>query len=408
MSAEPLLSHTHVLQQSLLQQPAYVLYPPANGFSPGFKEAGWRNALSTSNEQLIPRSLTLGMQAPCDLLADAGNSYRDALLACLRLHAERIADDREVVAMILHRGLAEQLTPQALGQVIDAVPQTLRVVARPQVEVRVDAGSRRHPADLRGIGCTRLPVIDLAGEDGPGLLAQGQGAGFIACYYQLRVPAADDAGFLDRVQRILAMAPERVLLPAPYTRPDNPALGNWVRAWELVRQAGYVPIGGDHHQRGDRAPPKHAPDDYRHCDLARVPRRDRTDFIGIGTGACSQIGDVLCRLDDNVPRWQAKLASGHIGVVAGLIQSSQEALASEVVQQIACNHTLDIDEFEWRNAVAFSACFADSIARLQPFLARGWARWEGRILRLEPEGILLWRMMAACFRPVTTASAGLP
>jgi coproporphyrinogen III oxidase-like Fe-S oxidoreductase len=139
-----------------------------------------------------------------------------------------------------------------------------------------------------------------------------------------------------------------------------------------------------------------------------VPRRDRTDFIGIGTGACSQIGDVLCRLDDNVPRWQAKLASGHIGVVAGLIQSSQEALASEVVQQIACNHTLDIDEFEWRNAVAFSACFADSIARLQPFLARGWARWEGRILRLEPEGILLWRMMAACFRPVTTASAGLP
>jgi hypothetical protein len=54
------------------------------------------------------------------------------LLLALRLQADVLAEDREVVAMVLQLGLAETLPPPQLGQLLDAVPQHLRTVARPR------------------------------------------------------------------------------------------------------------------------------------------------------------------------------------------------------------------------------------------------------------------------------------
>lgn len=388
-----------VLQAALLQQPRHVLFPAADQFTAGFGESGWRAAVRASNEHLIPRGLTLGFQAGRAGQVDASAPYLDTLLTALQRQADVLAEDREVVAMVLQLGLAEVLPPGDLGQLLDAVPQHLRTVARPQVEVRLDAGSALSPAQLRAVGCTRLNVIDRAEAPGPTLLAQSRQVGFTARYYQLRVPSMDDGGFIERVHEVLAEAPERVLLPAPCAMPADPAAGQWLQAWRLLRDAGYVAIGGDHYQRGDLPDPNGPGDGQRHCDLAGVPRRDRSDFIGLGLSAYSQIGEVFYRLEDDLPRWQARLRSGHLGVTAGLILSEQERLSAEVAQSIACDHSVDAAAFEWRNGIPFETCFADTLPALDPLLARGWAHWDARVLRLAEEGRLLWRMMAACFRP---------
>lgn len=389
--------HVPDLPDCLLQQPAHVLFPSALQFSSGFGEAGWRSALLASNEHLIPRSLTLGFQAARAEVG--GEAYLRALRDGLRLHAGLLANDREVVALVLQLGLAESLLPALLEQLLEAVPQQLRTVARPQVEVRLDAGSLREPAQLRAVGCTRLTVIDRPGADGPGLLARAQAAGFTACYYQLRVPSSVDPDYLPRLQRVIAAGPARILLPAPCLAPTHPCAATWFGAWRQLVEAGYVPIGGDHYQHPDRAPPATARDAYRYCDVVGVPRRERTDFIGIGAGACSQVGEVLCRLDEDPARWQARMEGGHTGVVAGLILSEEEALANDAVQRIACDHALDVADFEWCNARPFAEVFEDARARLGPCLAHGWAYWDGQVLRLRAEGILLWRIIAACFRP---------
>lgn len=391
------LRSASLLPDCLLQQPGHVLFPSALQFSSGFGEAGWRNALLASNEHLIPRSLTLGFQAARAEVG--GEACLHALLDGLRLHAGLLADDREVVALVLQLGLAECLAPALLEQLLEAVPQHLRTVARPQVEVRVDAGSGREPDALRAVGCTRLTVIDRPGADGPGLLARAQPAGFTACYYQLRVPSRGDRHYLQRLQRVIEHGPARILLPAPCLAPPQPCAATWFGAWQQLVAAGYVPIGGDHYQHPDRAPPVTARDTYRYCDVVGVPRRERCDFIGIGAGACSQVGEVLCRLDEDPLRWQARMEAGHAGVVAGLILSEEAALASDAVQRIACDHALDVADFEWCNARSFAEVFEDARARLQPCLAQGWACWDGQVLRLRAEGILLWRIVAACFRP---------
>lgn len=392
-------SEDTALQAALLRQPRHVLFPPADQFSTGFGERNWQAAVRASNEHLIPRGLTLGFQAGRSGHGAPAALYLQSLLAALRLQADALAEDREVVAMVLQLGLAEVLPPPQLGQLLDAVPQHLRTVARPQVEVRLDAGSALSPAQLRAVGCTRLNVIDRAEAPGPTLLAHARDAGFTARYYQLRVPAADDGGFIERLHEVLAEAPERIVLPAPCALPQHPSTVNWLQAWRLLRAAGYDPIGGDHYQRGDLPNPHGAGDGQRHCDLAAVPRRDRSDFIGVGLAACSQIGEVFCRLEDDFTRWQARLQAGHVGVAAGLILSEEERLAAEVAQSIACDHALDAAAFEWRNGLPFEACFAESLPALSPLLARGWAQWDGRVLHLAEEGRLLWRMMAACFRP---------
>jgi len=397
-------SEDTALHAALLQQPRHVLFPATDQFSPGFGESGWRAAVRASNEHLIPRGLTLGFQSGRAGQVTTATVYLDMLLTALRRQADVLADDREVVAMVLQLGLAEVLGTSALGQLLDAVPQALRTVARPQVEVRLDAGSTLAPAQLRAVGCTRLTVIDRADALGPTLLAQSRQVGFTARYYQLRVPSLADQGFIERVHEVLAEAPERVLLPAPCGLPEQPAAGQWLQAWRLLGDAGYVAIGGDHYQRGDLPDPNGPGDGQRHCDLAGVPRRDRSDFVGLGLAACSQIGEVFYRLEDDLARFQSRLQAGQIGVTAGLILSEQERLSAEVAQSLACDHSVDAAAFEWRNDVAFEDCFAEAMPALQPLLARGWVRWDARVLRLAEEGRLLWRMMAACFRPAVASA----
>lgn len=404
MSVEALPLEGTLLRNCVLHQPRHVLFPAASQFSPGFGEASWRAAIRASNEHLIPRVLTLGFQAfRAGQMGDPA-VYLQALLSGLQLQASELAEDREVAAVVLQLGLAEALPPALLVKLLDAVPQHLRTVARPQVEVRLDAGSGIAPAQLREVGCTRLNVIDRAGARGPELLAQGQQAGFTACYYQLRVPSSDDIGFLQRLHAVLALAPERILLPSPCASVESPSADYWWQAWTDVLAAGYLPMGGDHYQRADGTPPARRGDGARHCDLAGVPRRDRSDFIGIGLGACSQIGDVICRQESDMARWQSRLQAGHSGVVAGLIFSEHERLTDEVVQSIACDHALDVAAFEWRNGLPFAECFQEALTALPTMIDNGWVRWDGQQLHLQREGQLLWRMIAACFR-TTTADA---
>lgn len=391
------------LHAALLEQPRHVLFPAPEQLSHGFGEAGWRAAMLASNEHLIPRDLILGFRV-LHGAEEEPDTLLEALLSSLRLHANVVASDREVVAMVLQLGMAEYLPPLLLGRLLDAVPHHFSTIARPQVEVRLDAASSIAPGKLREVGCTRLTVIDRAGADGPAMLAQGQHAGFTACYYQLRVPALDDTSFLLRLQAVLALAPERILLPAPCVVPTQPAPAQWLQAWRMIRAAGYLPIGGDHYQRPDLNLPVRNGNGERYCDLLGVPRRERHDFLGIGPGASSQIGDVICVIEQQPQRWRQCLAAGQPGVAAGLILSGQECLVDEVVQSLACDHALDMRAFEWRNTVPFEDFFKDAMARIPRFIERDWLLREGHVLRIQHEGELLWRTIAACFRP-STASA---
>lgn len=391
------MDHTS-LHAALLEQPRHVLFPAPGQLSRGFGEAGWRAAMLASNEHLIPRDLTLGFRALHGADQDP-DALLAALLTSLRLHANVVASDREVVAMVLQPGVAECLPAPLLGRLLDAVPHHLATVARPQVEVRLDAASGIAPGRLREVGCTRLTVIDRAGAEGSAMLAQGQRAGFAACYYQLRVPARDDATFLQRLQSVLALAPERLLLPSPCVLPAEPAPGYWLQAWRMIRAAGYLPIGGDHYQRSDLARPARNGNGQRHCDLLGVPRRERHDFLGIGPGASSQIGDVICVIEQQPQRWRQCLESGQPGVAAGLILSAHEVLVDEVIQSLASDHALDMRAFEWRNSVPFEEIFKDAMERISAFTERGWLLCEGNMLRIQHEGELLWRSIAECFRP---------
>ena len=180
------------LQAAVLQQPAHVLYPAVEQLSCGFAEAGWRTAIHASNEHLIPRPLTLSFCAPQPGAARAAELL-DALLVCLRLHANVLASDRAVVTVILQADLVQQLPAQLLRQLLDAIPRQLETVRQPLLEIRVAAGSPLPVSRLSQCGKTRLSVIDHAAGNGPQLLEQARQAGFSACCYQLSAAGSKDS-----------------------------------------------------------------------------------------------------------------------------------------------------------------------------------------------------------------------
>lgn len=398
---------------SLKQLPGHALHPAPEQYADGFGDMGFGEAIRVSNDHLIPRSLSLhfSASAPEQLARITAEDYLRGLLAGLGRVAELFDPDREVVHIALGEGLPEFLGAPGVARLLDAVPRRLRVVARPEVAVTLRPGSVAGVAELAAIGCTRATLLDTGDTPAEWLWPLQEalsGAGFaVTVQLPVSVRAAADA-CLERLDATLAWRPDRVALDWHAAAADAapgtlaPLL---VQAAQHLQRAGYQPGGTDLYLRAHdpllRRPPFAQ---ARYCDLGGVEHAERTDLIGIGPGAQSQVGEVLCRSAREFGRWRAALGAGRFGIEQGLILSQDECIRAEIMQALACEGRLDIQEVEMNHSLAFRDYFAPALTRLQPLLDDGLACWQGRTLLLSYMGRLLWRIFVGCFQHPASAA----
>ncbi|MGV8961394.1 MAG: coproporphyrinogen III oxidase [Stenotrophomonas sp.] len=378
----------------------------------GFGDAAFRNAVAISNGHLIPRSLTLSFSMPASDVVEATgpDAYLRALMLALRRITELFDEDREVMHVLLADGLPEYLGLENLGDLLDAVPRYLRTTALPDVAVTLAPRSPLTPSQLVDAGCTRGTLAEEV--DGPEASVELEralaGAGFKVREYRL-----DDAqpsaarSWVRRIEHALGWQPDQLRLRAVLKPGDAASAARVSQGVALLEQHGYVAGGADMFVRHPPHPLRPAQLGTRYCDLHGLLRAERTDLIGIGPGAISQVGDVYCQIGTDFPRWRAGLESGHLHVERGLILSAWERMVAETMQSLACDHELDTVAMEARHDSLFPQLLHDAMPRLQRVLEDGLARWDRKTLRLTARGKPFWAAVADCFRSPDAPAPGL-
>lgn len=387
------------LARHLPSLPDWPLHPLPGDYACGFGDTDFAHAVRVGNDHLIPRSLSLSFSAPPPGLQVASEDYVHCLLTALARTAALFDKDREVLHIVLGDGLPELVGCRGIARLLNAAPQHLRIVARPDVTVLLRPGGTAALRSLVALGCTHGVLHDDGVASAPVRLAARDaiaGAGFAATVHAL-------AGRPDpaRVEEALAWRPDRVELAwHGATAAARPAA--FADAVQRLGEAGYRPGGADGFVHG-YDPSRRERGQTPYCDLTGALRAERTDLVGIGLAAHSQLGDVFCQASGDPLRWYAAIAAGHLGIERGLVQSQDEALRAEIMQSLACGYRLDARAMEWSSAMAFDDYFAPALLRLQPLVDEGLARWRDRVLSLSFTGALLWRIFTACFQHPASA-----
>jgi len=427
--------------------PRYTSYPTAPQFSDGFGEHAFREALARSNDDPIPRRLSLYLHVPfcaspcfycgCNRVITRdlarGERYAEALSAEIARTGALVDRDREVVQIHFGGGTPNFLTPPQLGGLMDEIATHFRPASGRERDFSIELDPRFiDPIGVRALGELGFNRASLGVQDFDPDVQKAINREQSVEQTERVVKACRDAGFrsvnLDLIyglplqrpetfaatlDRVLDLRPDRL---AVYSYAHLPQLFKAARqireedlpsaetklsllglAIEKLSAAGYEYIGMDHFA---------LPTD----ELAVAQRRGalqrnfmgytthaNCDLVGLGVSAISHVGDTFSQNHRDLPSYHAAIDAGHLPTWRGLRMDRDDCLRAELIQQLMCHGEVDGRRLAQQYDIDFEHYFADALSQLQPLEQDGLVERRGTTLRALPRGRMLLRNVAMCF-----------
>jgi len=446
------MSQPSLFQEDLIHRydkpgPRYTSYPPATEFHDGISESDYRDWARQSNEEPIPKPLSLYFHIPfcssicyycaCNKIItrrkDKAEPYLQDLYREIELQASLFDRDREVRQMHWGGGtpgFLSQLQTQQLMQKIrnhftlqSGVGNEYSIELDPRV---VEAGT---VTELRRLGFNRisLGVQDLdekvqkavnriqSLEATSAVIDEARRNGFRSINIDLiyGLPHQTLESFSNTLRRIIGLSPDRIAmynyahLPhrfPPQRRiheedlPDSATkldiLGN---AIELLAAAGYDYIGMDHFARPDDELAVAQRSGSLHRNFQGYAAHAQCDSVSMGVSAISQVCDNFSQNTTSLEEYHEALAQSRLPIVRGYHSSADDLLRRDIIQQLVCHFYLDTDQIARNWEIDFNRRFARELAMLETMQRDGLVKIESNeIIVLEP-GRLLVRNICMVF-----------
>jgi oxygen-independent coproporphyrinogen III oxidase len=394
-------------------------YPSPSVFGADFGQAELRLAARESNEDPIPRALSLSVHLPPGVRSAPPEAaqmpgYLNRLAREVGLLAPLFDRDRDVVQLHLGSACPCELGPEQAGEIMYTLSRQFFFSRSRDRDFLIDLDPHRADADsvarLADLGFNRVRMTVGAGEierlQGGGSTRRAQGidplfaacrrVGFRSLQLDLRCGStAQDAAVFDRaLHRLLPLRPERIALVdagwaqlagtgRPGLDPDDPEqLEQLQRAFEDLAAAGYESIGLDLFTL--------ASDDLARARRCRSLRHNRLGFsaqaeideVGLGLGAISRIGDTCSQNQRRQADWEAALDCGGLPVERGLVLSADQRLRAEIQQALLCEGRLQIDDLEARHSICFAEQFEGPLQALRTLGEDGLVEISPRHIRI--------------------------
>jgi oxygen-independent coproporphyrinogen-3 oxidase len=427
--------------------PRYTSYPTAPQFTNAFGEAQYRDHARASNDDPIPRPLSIYVHLPfcaspcfycgCSRIVTRDRSRVDAYLARLlrevELQGGLFDRDRRVIQLHLGGGTPNYFDSAQLQALLDALGGAFNLERGPTREFSIETDPRFADAatmhDLAGMGFNRVnfgvqdfdPVVQEAinriqpVEQTLDVIAAVRAAGFQSVGIDLiyGLPRQTEAGFAATLDTVLAIRPNRIALYSYAHLPElfraqrqiraedlpNPAakLGLMRLAIETLTRTGYHYVGMDHFA---------LPED----ELVREQQRGRLqrnfqgysthaecDLIGLGMSAIGRVGDAYAQNAKDLIGYDAALDAGRLPIARGIVLDDDDQVRGAIIQGLMCCGEIDIGALEQRFGLAFEERFAAELAQLRELAADGLVEFGCDRIRVTPRGRLLLRPIAMCF-----------
>ena len=434
--------------------PRYTSYPAAPQFHAGFGVADLCAAARASNEDPIPRPLSLYVHVPfclspcfycgCTRVITRDTGKADLYLDRLYREIERIAPlfdrDRKVAQLHFGGGTPNFLDERRMAELLDCLahqftfsndserefgieldprwcaPDYVRMLARHGFN-RVSVGIQDFDPDVQR-AVNRIQSV----EQTRAVLDAARESDFRSTSVDLiyGLPKQTPETFAQTLDKVIAIAPDRVAcygyahLPERFkaqrqiVAADLPSAATRLALLGLsvdkLTQAGYRYIGMDHFARpgDDLAVAQDAGTLQR--NFQGYSTHGNCDLIGLGMSSISHIGSTFSQNARDLPTYYAALDSGRLPVVRGLTLDGDDIIRADAIQQLMCHGVLDIPAFEARHRLDFAEYFADELDPLAALERDGLIEVGADRLRVTARGRYLLRIIAMCFDAHLTRS----
>ena len=427
--------------------PRYTSYPTAPQFKTEFDETVLRGVIRASNEEPIPRPLSLYVHVPfcmspcfycgCNRIITRDHSQADRYLERLYREIELIAPlfdrDRPVRQLHFGGGTPNFLDIRQMGELLESLARHFsfsRAADREfgiEIDPRFADGAYVH--GLGELGFNRMSVgiqdFDPAVQEAVNriqsfeqtreVLEAARKSWFRSTSVDLiyGLPLQTVEGFSRTLEQVVSLDPDRVAvygyahLPEMFKAqrqiaaadlPDAATrLALFGRAVAQLSAAGYVYVGMDHFAK--------ATDELVLAQRAGTLQRNfqgysthgHCDIVGLGVSAIGRIGDSYSQNARDLMGYYGALDAGRLPVARGLELDEDDLIRRELIGELMCHGVVDKQQFGARHRLLFDEYFVRARERLAPLVADGLVEEDAREVRVTSRGRLLLRIIAMCF-----------
>lgn len=453
---QPVIFNESLIRRYDQSGPRYTSYPTAAQFHANISEDDYRRWAKHSNEDPIPRPLSLYFHIPfCDTVCfycactkvvtkdhSRAARYIDYLGKELELQAPLFDRDRQVTQLHWGGGTPTFLNNDEIRRLMDMTRQHFSLLSD-------DSGEYSIEIDPRSVDDLKLQVLREAGfnrislgvqDFNPdiqkavnriqdltttlGVLNTARALGYKSINMDLiyGLPLQTTETFSDTLRSTIDMGPDRIAvynyahlptrfkpqrrideadLPSPQTRLDI-----LQKTIQLLTDAGYVYIGMDHFARPDDELAIAQENGTLHRNFQGYSTHSDCDLVAIGM---SSIGHVCDNYNQNVrdlEQYYALLDEGKLPLDRGIELEPDDLLRREIITLLICNFVLDIRALEKKWRFSFAQRFEKELAELKKMQDDGLLSIDEEMIRVQPAGRLLVRNICMVFDRYLKGNSG--
>jgi oxygen-independent coproporphyrinogen III oxidase len=446
-TAQPVVFDADLIRRYDQTGPRYTSYPTAAQFHEGISENDYRKWARHSNEDPIPRPLSLYFHIPfCDTVCfycactkvvtrkhERATTYLDYLSREIAMQGELFDADRMVEQLHWGGGTPTFLDNDQIRQLMDTTARHFSLRSDNAGEYAIEIDPRSVDADklrvLREVGFNRIslgvqdvnPEVQRAvnrlqsEQQTRNAAEQARELGFKSINMDLMygLPFQSVASFEQTLDAVIAMEPDRIAvynyahLPKrfkPQRRIDESTLPSADEKLALLQHTiehltagGYVYIGMDHFAK---------PDD----ELAIAQERGTLqrnfqgysthvdcDLVSMGMSAIGHVCDNYSQNVRDLERYYELLDAGKLPLDRGIELEPDDLLRRDIITRLICDFMLNIKALEMKWHFNFSSHFTAELEDLQKLQADGLLLVDDEAVRVLPAGRLLVRNICMVF-----------
>jgi oxygen-independent coproporphyrinogen-3 oxidase len=439
--------NTELIKRYDVAGPRYTSYPTAVQFMEGFDAEAYVRYTRASNNDLIPKPLSLYVHLPfCHSLCyycgcmkkvtrheQQGERYLDLLLREVEMQGALFDHDREVVQLHFGGGTPTYHNDEQLKKLVSALGRhfSLSEDDSREFSIEVDPRTIEHErlAHLAEMGFNRISLgvqdIDPQVQKAVNriqdpdatlrMVEDSRALGFNSVSIDLiyGLPLQTVESFSRTIDTVVAARPDRLAvynyahLPHIFRAQrmidakDIPSPETKLKLMELtidkLTSLGYVYIGMDHFALPDDELTVAQREGGLQRNFQGYSTRRECDLVGLGVSAIGKVGDCYAQNLKDIPTWQSVVAEGKLPIWRGISLTTEDRLRRSVIESIMCHGEVKFETFEANFAIDFHDHFALELSQLQQHEADGLIEMGDDEFRATPEGRLLLRAIAMVF-----------
>ena len=415
----PVMSKAPLFQEDLINRydkpgPRYTSYPPATEFQDQVGESNFRDWARLSNEELIPKPLSLYFHIPfcssiCHYCAcnkvvtgskENAEPYLQDLYREIEIQSQLFDSDREVRQLHWGGGTPGFLSRQQSQQLMDKIARHFKLRSDDEGDYSIEIDPRVMEKDgvahLRSLGFNRISIgvqdFDKRVQKAVNRIqspetteavincARRRGIRAINIDLIYGLPHQTVQSFSKTLDMIIGLDPDRIAIHnyahLPHRFPpqrsikarDLPASSEKLAilhiAIDRLCDAGYEYIGMDHFAKPDDELVVAQRNDSLQRNFQGYSAHAQCDFIGFGVSAISQVLDNFSQNATSLEAYHESLEQRHLPVIRGYESREDDLLRREIIQRLSCHFHLDKRDIADSWNIDFDDYFAGELDRL--------------------------------------------